>query len=204
MLIMILVHWDCMLLETHQTHTSFPVTLWCVEAEQFPGWARIGDCHRWGGRWKSPNIWMRGNCVGHQKECHWRQSSSSAGRPVTTAAPAVATPGCKHLSFRSTNNREGEAAIVKAHQPPTPQHERHLPPAAGAAVPGQNTGGAVKKDKTASASQETRARGREIAQAIKVRWGPSQEAPFSLQLSCPRMQGSSEVSKACPSITCNL
>eukprot|EP00983_Pelagomonas_calceolata_P055845 1144326-Pelagomonas_calceolata.AAC.2 len=33
--------------------------------------------HRWGGRWKSPNIWMRGNCGGHQKEFHWGQSSNS-------------------------------------------------------------------------------------------------------------------------------
>eukprot|EP00983_Pelagomonas_calceolata_P084764 1156422-Pelagomonas_calceolata.AAC.1 len=35
--------------------------------------------HRWGGRWKFPNIWMTGNCVGYQKECHGGQSSSSVG-----------------------------------------------------------------------------------------------------------------------------
>eukprot|EP00983_Pelagomonas_calceolata_P052497 1142864-Pelagomonas_calceolata.AAC.2 len=78
-------------------------------------------------------------------------------------------PGCKRLSFRSTNNWEGEAATVRAHQPPTTQHQYH-PTAAGAAAPGQNImmGGAVKKVQAASADQESRAQARKIAQAMKA------------------------------------
>eukprot|EP00983_Pelagomonas_calceolata_P128348 1161503-Pelagomonas_calceolata.AAC.9 len=36
------------------------------------------DHHMWGDRWKSPKVWMRGNCDGHQKEDHWGPSSRNA------------------------------------------------------------------------------------------------------------------------------
>jgi len=51
----------------------------------------------------------------------------STARPATTAAPAIATPGHKRLSFQSKNNREGEAATVRAHQPPPVSTNTILP-----------------------------------------------------------------------------
>eukprot|EP00983_Pelagomonas_calceolata_P037298 1136276-Pelagomonas_calceolata.AAC.4 len=85
-------------------------------------------------------------------------------------------PGRKSLSLQSTNNREGEAATVRAHQPPTTQHQHQPPPAAGAAAgaaaPGQNTGGAVKKGQGANADQDSQAQARKIAQAIEGTRGP--------------------------------
>eukprot|EP00983_Pelagomonas_calceolata_P052356 1142822-Pelagomonas_calceolata.AAC.1 len=65
---------------------------------------------------------------------------------------------------------EGKATI-RTHQPPTTQHQHHSPPA-GAAPPGQNTGGSVRKGQTASADQGSRAQAQKIAQAFKVTWGP--------------------------------
>eukprot|EP00983_Pelagomonas_calceolata_P025725 805986-Pelagomonas_calceolata.AAC.2 len=64
------------------------------------------------------------------------------------------------------------AQVLHAHQPPTTQHQHHPPPAAGAAAPGQNTREPVKKGQEASTDQDSRARARKIAQAIKATWGP--------------------------------
>eukprot|EP00967_Tisochrysis_lutea_P075602 scaffold101914_cov19-Tisochrysis_lutea.AAC.1 len=94
-------------------------------------------------------------------------------RPVTAATPARATLVCKRLLFRSMNNREGEAATFRAHQPPTTQHQHHTAPAAGAAVPGQNTGGAVKKGQAASADQDSLSV--QDSAGIESDTGPSQE-----------------------------
>eukprot|EP00983_Pelagomonas_calceolata_P032303 1013871-Pelagomonas_calceolata.AAC.2 len=90
-------------------------------------------------------------------------SCKPALRPAP--APAIANPGHKRVSFQPTNNREGEAATVRAHQKPTTQH--HPPPAAG-----QNTRGAVKKGQEASADHDSPARARKITQAIKATWSP--------------------------------
>eukprot|EP00983_Pelagomonas_calceolata_P035727 1118333-Pelagomonas_calceolata.AAC.2 len=43
--------------------------------------------HRWGGRWTSPRIWMRVNCVGHQKECHGGQRSSTGSVGIECYSP---------------------------------------------------------------------------------------------------------------------
>eukprot|EP00983_Pelagomonas_calceolata_P048874 1141260-Pelagomonas_calceolata.AAC.1 len=72
----------------------------------------------------------------------------SPARPVTTAAPAVATMDRKRPTFK---------------------HQDHPSSAAGAAAPGLNTGGAPKKGQAASGNQDSRARARKIVQAIKQR-----------------------------------
>eukprot|EP00983_Pelagomonas_calceolata_P000480 16585-Pelagomonas_calceolata.AAC.1 len=62
--------------------------------------------------------------------------------------------------------------MVRAHQPPTIQHQHHPPPAEGAAAPGHNTGGAVKRGQAASVDRDSHARARKINQAMQATWGP--------------------------------
>eukprot|EP00983_Pelagomonas_calceolata_P126917 1161350-Pelagomonas_calceolata.AAC.2 len=72
-------------------------------------------------------------------------TTPSPARPVTAASSSSNNNPRLHTRLIPVNEQQGEAATVRAHQFPTTQHRHYPPPAAGAAAPGQNTGGAVKK-----------------------------------------------------------
>eukprot|EP00983_Pelagomonas_calceolata_P056576 1144653-Pelagomonas_calceolata.AAC.8 len=88
-----------------------------------------------------------------QSQPHQGSNSSKplSSRPNHNSSSSNNNPGREHLTFK---------------------HQNHPSPAAGAAAPGQNTGGAVKKGQAASAVQDSQARACKMVRALKGTRGP--------------------------------
>eukprot|EP00983_Pelagomonas_calceolata_P077635 1153943-Pelagomonas_calceolata.AAC.2 len=71
--------------------------------------------------------------------------------------PAVSRFGWRPSLLLGKEAAIAAVATVGAQQPPTTQHQHHPPPVAGAAAPGQNMGGDVKKGQGTSTDQDSRA-----------------------------------------------
>eukprot|EP00983_Pelagomonas_calceolata_P119488 1160610-Pelagomonas_calceolata.AAC.20 len=92
--------------------------------------------------------------------------------PSRNSSSSISNPGAQ-ASINPVNEQQGGRSSYNQGAP-APHHSApaHPPPAVGAAAPGQNAGGAVKKGQAASTDQDSRALARKIAQAINATYCP--------------------------------